>query len=493
MGIRKLKRLIKVCVLLIAASTLWFARSPVSASQSPEPINIVPFGSSLAEKLGKDDSPSLIVNFSGDIHGNLDICSCKGRLLGGLARRVSFSKLFNANYKDVPVVLVDTGGFLMDRTGEHGFLRNFSTVRDRWTVQGYEKYGYALANVSRHELPYLASLAQENQPLPKYPGREELKLVSANLSVKNGGSDLRIVPYLILNASTTGSNPIKVAFVGLSDDPESSSGTTSAALQVTDPIQAVKKYVPEVRSKADVVIVVAHLKAAKAIEVAHATPGIDVLICGNEDEFTRPIRVDKTLVVFTSYETHLIGELRFYRSAEGPFASKDRYITLDNTLTDDPEATKFVADMVAEVKDSTKKFESAGPSRPPQSGSGNTPSQFVGASECYKCHQAQYMTWVNSPHAHATASLAPKTDELETGCFVCHATGFGKGGFSEGGPVMKYNNVQCEQCHGPALDHIAKPDKNYGKISAVGTLCTSCHTNQTNPSFDPKAAWELIK
>ncbi|MGH9763860.1 MAG: multiheme c-type cytochrome, partial [Blastocatellia bacterium] len=272
-------------------------------------------------------------------------------------------------------------------------------------------------------------------------------------------------------------------------------GALAPVFKVTDPVEAAKRFVQEARSKADIVVVLAHLPTSKAIEVAHSVPGIDVLISGNEQEFTRPFRVGKTLMLFTSYETHSIGEVRFYPSAEGGFTAKQRFISLDTGMVDDPEATKFVADMVAVVKESTKRFSDGTTSQqPPSQGSPAQKPVFAGSAECSKCHTPQYMTWLNSPHAHATTSLAPKVDELDVGCFVCHTTGFGKGGFAERGPaMMKFSNVQCEQCHGPALEHIAKPDKSYGKISNVSALCGTCHTGQTSPEFKYTSAWEAIK
>jgi hypothetical protein len=42
-----------------------------SSADRPE---IVGVGASLTERLGADDKPSLVVHFSGDIHGSLEPC-----------------------------------------------------------------------------------------------------------------------------------------------------------------------------------------------------------------------------------------------------------------------------------------------------------------------------------------------------------------------------------------------------------------------------------
>ena len=110
---------------------------------------------------------------------------------------------------------------------------------------------------------------------------------------------------------------------------------------------------------------------------------------------------------------------------------------------------------------------------------------------CAQCHQAQYVQWANSSHAHATDKLPPRWVEFETGCLSCHATGQQvAGGKIE---LAKLQSVQCEQCHGPGSEHVQKPGKGYGHIANTQAMCMSCHTAEASPNFDFQAAWAKIK
>ena len=70
--IRRIKLFVSVLAL---AAMCWQAAGVDSAGQTrtdrPEFAGI---GSSMTERLGADDGPSLVLHFSGDIHGSLEPC-----------------------------------------------------------------------------------------------------------------------------------------------------------------------------------------------------------------------------------------------------------------------------------------------------------------------------------------------------------------------------------------------------------------------------------
>ena len=71
----KSKTLIKLAVIAVCAVSLSLSWRSVSATPSQEGVNVVPFGAPVAEKLGSNDGVSLIIHFTGDIHGDLDACT----------------------------------------------------------------------------------------------------------------------------------------------------------------------------------------------------------------------------------------------------------------------------------------------------------------------------------------------------------------------------------------------------------------------------------
>jgi hypothetical protein len=126
-----------------------------------------------------------------------------------------------------------------------------------------------------------------------------------------------------------------------------------------------------------------------------------------------------------------------------------------------------------------------------RSGAGSTGTSSSAA--CAQCHAAQYFKWANSKHARASDILSVKQTESDASCLNCHASGLQQNGLQGRGQLPRLINVQCEQCHGPAAEHISRPAKGYGRVTNMKELCSGCHTSQTSPKFELSAYWEQIK
>ena len=141
---------------------------------------------------------------------------------------------------------------------------------------------------------------------------------------------------------------------------------------------------------------------------------------------------------------------------------------------------------------SSRRFAGSKSADRDSSESGSSPA-YVTSAACNSCHVAQYMKWTNTAHARATDPLPPRSIEFEVSCLECHATGFRRASATNTLEVARLQNVQCEQCHGPGSDHVAKPAKGYGRIASMESACANCHTAETSPAFDLQAAWGRIK
>ncbi len=137
---------------------------------------------------------------------------------------------------------------------------------------------------------------------------------------------------------------------------------------------------------------------------------------------------------------------------------------------------------------------------------GQTPSAMQG--ECASCHADKASDW--QKHIHATATVPNLTlPYMNAGCMDCHSTGWDQQkwaddlGFTFPQPgVGVYDsvvtnhpdqailfNVQCESCHGPGSQHIAKTSKNETSVSFKSATCAQCHDE---PSHHPEPlAWDV--
>jgi nitrate/TMAO reductase-like tetraheme cytochrome c subunit len=400
---------------------------------------------------------------------------------------------------------VDTGYFTADERSAHGRLRPDVVTKNDWVLKAYSQFPVDALNVSSHDLRYFASRLSK-VGLARLAETEPLfnRLVSANTIDER--TDLQIVrPFLVREVSSrrTGAKPVRIAFIGLTE----TAPNPPPGIRFTDPAEAARRTVPEARKVADLVVVLAKLKSQQEVaRIAREAPGIDVIIDGNasalEDGFTVPVYVGPTLIVYTPYETRMLGELRFYRDAQGKFSTKQRFVTLDELLVPEDPSAKHLVNAAASAESETRTnserlleqwLESSRMrvNTQPTGVAGASPA-FVTSSACSQCHASQYLKWSNSRHAHATDRLAGRALEFETTCLDCHATGASFGRATGKTEITRFQSVQCEQCHGPGSNHVAKPGKGYGRVRDLSKACRGCHTLETSPAFDPQAAWAKI-
>jgi len=124
-------------------------------------------------------------------------------------------------------------------------------------------------------------------------------------------------------------------------------------------------------------------------------------------------------------------------------------------------------------------------------------AEYTGSEACRSCHEKEFATWSQQPHAAAVAKLEAPTETENAECLRCHTTAFGKpGGFPADGRPAEHPDlavVGCESCHGPGSDHIEPEGPKIGNIVALGDkcdscvilqICGSCHDEANDPGFE---------
>lgn len=420
--------------------------------------------------------------------------------MGGLARRVSYAKLFKAKMSQIPTLVADSGYSFTDERGAHGELRPDVLVKDEWILKTYDQFPVDVVNVSAHELRYLSRTLRKSEFASRATAQPVLKrLVSANI-VSDAPDTMAPPPFIVREVparQATGTTTLRVAFVGLTD----ASPAPPRGFKFVDLVEAARRAVPEARKHADLVIALAYTKTGEASRLAAAVPGIDVIIVTDSliegPFFTPPVSVGQTFIVFTPFETRMLGELLFYREATGKYSARTRYITLDDAVPDDGTAMLTVnaaRDAEQSTRANSKLLMDNWLARTRTHKPANSPaSAYVSASKCAGCHTAQYIQWSNSAHAHAIDKLVERVFDFEASCLKCHATGQLQTTPGSEDELAKLQGVHCEQCHGPGSEHAAKPGKGYGLIANAQALCVSCHTADVSPNFDFQTAWAKIK
>lgn len=126
---------------------------------------------------------------------------------------------------------------------------------------------------------------------------------------------------------------------------------------------------------------------------------------------------------------------------------------------------------------------------------GITKASYVGAKVCSVCHQQTHKEWLGTSHVKALSTLIEYPQGDMSGnvvCLSCHTVGFGKpGGFVSLQTTPDLAGVQCESCHGPGSEHVARGgDKT--KILTLpnilsASVCGRCHRGSHHPQIEE---WE---
>ncbi len=121
---------------------------------------------------------------------------------------------------------------------------------------------------------------------------------------------------------------------------------------------------------------------------------------------------------------------------------------------------------------------------------GQKGAEYIGEKKCKMCHKKQHATWTKMKHANNFSALVGD-EKKDPSCLACHTTGYGKGGYDLAKPAehnAKFENVQCESCHGPGSKHMkAKKPEKKNTISLKVTTCSGCHNPHVNRGEEAKA------
>ena len=116
------------------------------------------------------------------------------------------------------------------------------------------------------------------------------------------------------------------------------------------------------------------------------------------------------------------------------------------------------------------------------------PPGFASADTCLACHDDVHAEWSKTAHAGALEALKKIGQSTNTECLACHTVGYGlPSGYKDEATSPMLAGVQCENCHGPAAQHV----KNIGVASKRPVLrldsemCGGCHNGDQHPTYAP--------
>ncbi|HEX7377290.1 MAG TPA: multiheme c-type cytochrome [Pirellulales bacterium] len=437
--------------------------------------------------------PKLTLVFTGEQLGYIEPCGCAGleNQKGGLRRRATFLK--QLAMQGWPIVALDNGG-LIRRFGREAEIK-FRKAAEGLKLMDYKAVGLGTEDLKLPAGALLSAVAES-----------EL-FVSANTSLfdPNLGEPAR---FRVVQA---GGMKVGVTAV-LSDHYQKQVNNNEVVFEPTH--EALAKVVGQMKKqKCDLYVLLAYATPDETVKLAQDFPLFNIAVMAHgADEPPHELKKapdTQTILVEVGHKGMYAIALGFYADKGNPV--RYQRVPLDHRFTDAAEMDELMVAYQAEL-------EQLG-----WSGLGLRPAPhsdgaFAGSKACADCHDREYDIWLKTPHAHATETLmrAKPPRQFDPECISCHATGWNpqeffpyETGFDGLKTTPHLTGNGCENCHGPAAEHVAAEsggDKALQKrlrealhLTATGAKkeaqrdnCMRCHDLDNSPKFDFDKYWEKV-
>jgi 5'-nucleotidase/UDP-sugar diphosphatase len=235
-----------------------------------------------------------------DIHGHLDADVVQSADVsstfraGGMAQLAGQVAVFRARAPQ-RTLLVD-GGDAWQGT----FISNANKGEAVTKAMNLMRYD-ALA-VGNHEFDWGQAVLAERAKDAAFP------FLAANvIETRTGASPSYLRPFVVRDLGVT-----RVGIIGLTNPGSATivKATSVAGLRFLAAADAVRPLIGELQKQADIVVVVAHIGAADATQLARDVPGIDVIVAAHDHLPTQTARVEgRTTITNAGPYTQYLGRL----------------------------------------------------------------------------------------------------------------------------------------------------------------------------------------
>lgn len=195
-------------------------------------------------------------------------------LLGGISY---LSELANRLRKEKPSFLLAAGDMIQGNN-----WANLSQGES--SIELMNTMGFDAMVVGNHEFDFGRDILRKRISESNFP------ILGANV----GGMDI-LKPYVIEEIKG-----LKLAIIGAvtEDTPVSTHPRNVAGLKFSSPEETVKKYIRELRNKADIILVLSHIGHHADRILAEKVGGIDVIVGGHSHtKLLKPVKIGNTVIV----------------------------------------------------------------------------------------------------------------------------------------------------------------------------------------------------
>ena len=413
--------------------------------------------------------------FTSDTSGRIEPCGCFSGQYGGLTRIST-----TLNNKAPGSLRFEIGNALAGP-------EDYQILQFRHLLQAEGKIGYDALNLGSREasLPALTlrSLAQHS-PVP---------LLSANVLDATTRQPI-VEPWRIVTR-----DGLRIGLIGIISSPHA---TPDPSVIIEDATEALRRVIPQVKEKTDILICLAFTDEAGLEQIARDFYEFPIIL-GGEVRQPSPslVRVNQSWILATTNQSRALGELHtvWDRATRSLSPATGEISLMHDKIPEDPAIAAFSHAYRKEIRTADLTIDHPTTSADAIPGIAPT-ATYLGSTACAGCHATAFASWQLSGHSRAFASLIRKDSDADPSCIACHVTGFGEpSGYERRMKDASLVNVGCESCHGPASDHAqahasAAPGTSVlQKMRPVGPgQCIQCHHGEFSRPFKYEEFWPKI-
>jgi len=328
-------------VRLITAFLLTLASACTGLPSTPSPST-----TSAAAALAADRIQLLHTD---DIHGHLDFdtvgSGTSSFQSGGLAMVSSQVKALRAR-APARTVLVDGGD-----TWQGTFISNSN--KGEAITKAMSLMGYDAMTVGNHDFDWGQQVLSSRASEASFP------FLATNVTeTATGKLPAYLKPYIVKDLGVA-----KVGILGITNPASNTivKATSVAGLRF-GPATQIEPFLTELKQRADIIVVVAHIGSADATQLARDVPGIDVIVAAHDHMPVQTARVEgKTTIVDAGAYTQYLGRLEIivdpatHKMKDAVRAGELVAIAASQSVKPDPEITAIVDARRAEAAKYTER------------------------------------------------------------------------------------------------------------------------------------------
>lgn len=427
---------------------------------------------------GCDRPPTVLelsIYFTCDTHGRLEPCGCFTGQLGGLTRL----KTVLDGETPREALRLDVG----NAAGGHA---DYDLIQFRYMLRAFAAMRFDALNIGHREAQFSAAQLREikrDTPIP---------ILSANLLSQSDRRPLFEAYRLVERGG------LRIAVIGLLD-PRGLEGL-GAGLVVEDMETALTSCLIELKSRVDVIVLMAFADEEALVRLARQFYELDIILGGNVRQPSQDLwKENRAYIYFVTNESRALGCLRLRLAPNEPVtANHNEILLLHDHIPQDPAIRELAVAYREEVRRTTLAVD-----EPDYAGEDMIPgvrmtAHYTGTARCIECHKSAGVAWLESGHAHAYATLVERRAEADPKCIECHTIGFGRhSGYRREFGAEQLVDVGCESCHGPGSLHVRQQEGDKSIQFDFRPLgagdCMICHYGEFSRPFAWEEFWPEIR